>query len=108
MCQLGSAPVDQWLPGSAAAGSVVAEGADQLGLRHRGAALDAEFAGALDQVVLGPVVVGRALAALGPDLLARAGCGRVRDPGGFFLAVPLAPQRAVRLLVLDLGPGHAC
>jgi hypothetical protein len=49
--------------------SVVAERRDQLGLRHRGPALDADLASALDQVILGPVVVGRALPPVGPDLL---------------------------------------
>src|SRR6266568_1651523 len=89
-----------------ARGLVLAEGVDELGLGHGGAALDAELAGALDQVLLGPVGVGRALPALAAHLLARAPRDRVGDPGRLLLAVPLAAQCLVGLLVLDLGPGH--
>src|SRR6266581_315010 len=85
---------------------VVAEGVDQLGLGHGGAALDAELAGALDQVLLGPVGVGRALSALPAYLLARAPRGRVGDPGRLLLAVPLAAQRLVGVLVFDLCSRH--
>ena len=69
-------------------------------------ALDVELLGPIIEMGLGPVVVGRALAAPGPDFLARAGRRGVGDPGRLLLAVPLAPQRAVRLLVLDLSSGH--
>src|SRR5256714_15043810 len=86
--------------------SVVAQRLDQLGLGHRGAALDADLPGPLDQVFLAPVGVGGALAALLSYLLTRASRGRVGDPGRLLLAVAFAPQRAVRLLVLDLGSGH--
>src|ERR1700683_1855381 len=53
--------------------SVVTEGVDQLSLGHRGAALDADLPGPLDQVLLGPVVVGTALAALAAYLAERGG-----------------------------------
>src|SRR5258708_35420112 len=44
--------------------SVVSQRANELGLVHRGPALDADLSRAFDQVRLGPVVVSRALAAL--------------------------------------------
>src|SRR5712691_5615822 len=54
-------------PGARERGSVMAEGVDQLALAHRGAALDADLPGPLEQVLLGPVRVGRAPAALLAD-----------------------------------------
>jgi hypothetical protein len=48
---------------------MIPEGLDQLGLGHRRAALDADFPGPPEQVRLGPVVVGTALAAFAPTRL---------------------------------------
>src|SRR5690242_804987 len=85
---------------------VVAQRLDQLGLGHRRAALDADLAGALDQVLLGPVGVRRALPAALADLLARAAGRGVGDPGRLLLAVALPAQRLVLLFVLDLCSRH--
>src|SRR5882762_8107384 len=85
---------------------MIAQCVNQLGLAHRGPPFDAEFPRALNQVRLGPVVVGRALAALGANLAAGAASCRVSDPGRLFLAVPLFPELLVSLLILNLRPGH--
>src|SRR5258706_267251 len=85
---------------------MIPEGLDQLCPGHRRAALDADLPGPPDQVRLGPVVVGTALAALSAHPAARGGGRLVRDPGRFFLARALAAELGVHLFVFDLRSGH--
>src|SRR5690606_3335242 len=87
-------------------GSVVAQSVHQLGLVHRGPALHADLAGALQELVLRPVLVRGALAAPAADRLLALGRGGVRDPRGLLLALALVSELLVRLLVLDLRSGH--
>src|SRR4051812_14625362 len=82
--------------------SVVPQRLDQLVLAHVRASLDADLAGALLEVVLRPVVVGRRAAAL---LGGRAAA--VGDPGGLLLALSLVAQGLVLLGVLDARAGIA-
>src|SRR3981081_4654906 len=86
--------------------SVVSQRAHELGLAHRGPAADPDLPRTLDQVRLGPVVVGRALAALLADLAAGAAGRRIGDPRRLLLALALVTQLLICLLVLDLTPGH--
>src|SRR4051794_25434038 len=78
--------------------SVVAQGVDELVLRHVRATLDADLRGPVLELVLRPVLVAARLAALAAGLAAAA---RVGDPGGLLLAGALAAQRLVLLVVLD-------
>src|SRR6266567_4927170 len=101
------APADEHPPGCAGHQRlVIPEGFDQLCLGHRGAALDADFPGPLEEIRLGPVVVGAALAGLAPHPAARGGGRGIRDPGRLFLAFSVAAEFPVGLLVLDLCSGH--
>ena len=59
---------------------MIAEGLDKFRLAHRGATLDANLPGPLDQVLLAPVGIGRAPAALAARQQAGGG-GRLRDDG---------------------------
>src|SRR6266567_3048096 len=64
------APADEHPPGCAGHQRlVIPEGFDQLCLGHRGAALDADFPGPLEEIRLGPVVVEPLLPALRPTRL---------------------------------------
>src|SRR5271165_2110823 len=85
---------------------MIPEGLDQLCLGHRRAALDADLPGPPEQVRLGPVVVGTALAALATHPAARGGGRLVRDPGRFFLARALTAELGVHLFVLDPRSRH--
>src|SRR5690606_4376933 len=80
--------------------SVRAQGAHELGLAHRGPAVDTDLGGPLAQLVDGPVVVVARLPALAPD--ARAGRPRrgARDAGRRLLRVALVAQLLVQLGVL--------
>src|SRR5690606_38632450 len=94
--------------------SVVAERVDQLALRHRRAALDADLLRLVVEVVLRPLLVGPGPAALAAGRRAGRRGRRVRDPRRLLLAGALAAQRLVLLLVLDAGvrhprpPGSSC
>src|ERR1700749_4353768 len=93
-------------PSGSGEGSVVSQGLDQLRLGHGRATLDANLPGLLDQVLLAPVVVGAALAALAAHLAARTARGRVRDPRRLVLALAALAELLIRFLVLDLRPRH--
>src|SRR2546423_1730106 len=71
---------------------------DELLLAHLRAALDPDLAPLLPQVFLRPVLVASGLAALAAGRAAAAG---VRDPRRLLLALALAPERLVLLVVLD-------
>src|SRR5215472_10645759 len=92
----------------ASPGSVVSQRLDQFRLGHRRAALDADLPGPLNQVLLAPVLIRTALAALAADRAARAARSRVRDPRRLFLALAPVAELLIRLLVLDLRSGHCC
>src|SRR5580692_2728585 len=101
------APADEHPPGCPGHWRlVIPECFDQRCLSHRGAALNADLPGPLEEVRLGPVVVGAALAALAPHPAARGGGRGIRDPGRLFLAFSVAAEFGVGLLVLDLCSGH--
>src|SRR6266705_4112698 len=85
---------------------MIPEGLDQLCPGHRRAALDADLPGPPEQVRLGPVVIGTALAAFAAHPAARDGGRLVRDPGRFFLARALAAELGVHRFVFDLRSGH--
>ena len=77
-----------------------AQGLDQLVLGHLRTALDVELLGPAVELVAGPLVVGRAVAALHAGGVAVA----VRDGRGLALAHALLAQRLVLLVVLDGRP----
>src|SRR5947208_9764267 len=78
--------------------SMVPQRRDELVLAHLRTALDPDLARLLQQVLLRPVLVGAGLAALAAG---RAPAAGVRDPRRLLLALALAPQGLVLLVVLD-------
>src|SRR3546814_1853210 len=78
-----------------------ADGVDQLVLLHLRPPLYADRAGAIEEVVLGPLLVGGALPALLQRVALRIGSG-IGDPRRLLLVHALAAQLFVALVVLDL------
>src|SRR5205085_8423312 len=81
--------------------SMVPQRRDELLLAHLRAALDPDLARLLQQVLFGPVLVASGLAALAAG---RTAAARVRDPPRLLLALALAAERLVLLVVLDARP----